>query len=53
MVRQALLQPGQTPPVQKVFHTVPQVGVQTQRLSAMGRQPHFGQRISGSFIREL
>ena len=36
-------QPGHTPRVQKVFHTVPQLGTQIQRSSARGRQPHRGQ----------
>lgn len=43
-------QPGHMPRVQKVFHTVPQSGVQTQRSTALGRQPHLGQKISASFI---
>jgi len=40
---QAWAQPGQMPPVQKVFHTVPQFGVQAQRLSGLGRHSHLGQ----------
>jgi len=35
--------PGQTPPVQNVCHTVPQLGTHHQRSCNFGRYLHLGQ----------
>jgi hypothetical protein len=44
------MHPGHRPAVQKVFQLVSQPGMQIQRSSARGRQPHLGHQISGSLI---